>query len=264
MDERWYEMQKKVNVDSLNFRLGPSTQAGIIGTLTFANSVDVVGPPASNGFVEVTTKIQGQKKQGFVSAQFLRDPVSDARELLVEKAVAQWLRFNRGEGEEHKDPFFKFVGEFWESIGKKGIDGKDRGIFWSAAFISFIVRQAKYQNFQFAESHSRYIIDAKNQRLANNANAPFWLVRLNEHKPQMGDLICQWRDHKTTFDDVSSDLDDFFPSHSDVVVAIRGNKVEAIGGNVSQSVSVTDTFRLDANGHIKAPPKAFAIMKNLL
>lgn len=250
----------KVKTDELNLRSEPQVKPGnIIAVLPLAHEVEVVGPPAANNFVAVETNIDGQNRNGFVSATFLREPASQLKEALLQEAVAQWIRFQRGAGKETKSPFFGFVGEFWHAlIPPLSLDGRDTDQAWSAAFISFVVRNAGYQGFMFSPAHARYIVDAKAKRQAGVANAPFWLFRLNEHKPQLGDLICKRRQPGITFDNLPADG---FKSHCDVVVEVRDRTVRTLGGNVSNSVSMS-TFSLDDDGFVKQEGPLFAIMRN--
>ena len=88
----------------------------------------------------------------------------------------------------------------WQSI-QMDLDGRDREVPWSAAFISFVVRKADpdYAGFMFAAAHTRYFHDAINQRL-EGTQSPFWGYRLEEEKPQLGDMVCAWREVRTDFD----------------------------------------------------------------
>jgi len=250
----------RVKSDGLNLRSEPRVAPGnIVAVLPLAQEVDTLGAPAANQFVEVNTVVGGQARRGFVSQTFLRQPVSALREALLQQAVSQWIRFQRGAGKESVAPFFGFVGEFWHALTPPlNLDGRDTDQPWSAAFISFVVRNAGYQGFMFSPAHARYIIDAKAKRQSNNANAPFWLFRLNEHKPQVGDLICKRRQPGITFDNLPTDG---FKSHCDVVVEVRDRTVRTLGGNVSNSVGMT-TYSLDANAFVKQEGPLFAIMRN--
>lgn len=250
----------RVKTDGLNLRSQPQVKPGnIIAVLPLAQEVDVVGVPAANNFVEVETDISGQTRQGFVSADFLRSPASQLKEALLRETVAQWIRFRRGDGKESIAPFIGFVGEFWHALNPPlNLDGGDTDQPWSAAFISFVVRSAGYQGFMFSPAHARYILDAKAKRQANNANAPFWLFRLSEHRPQVGDLICKRRQQGVTFDNLPVGG---FKSHCDVVVEVRDRTVRTLGGNVSNSVAMT-SYSLNDNGFVKQEGPVFAIMRN--
>jgi len=237
-----------VNVESLNFRSAPVVDdATLNGPLFLGHAVTPTGAVDANGFVPVDTVFGRGMKSGFVAARFLRKAVSDGREALIAAAVEQWLRFDRGQGLEHVSPYFRFVGEMWDAIGID-LDGRDRGVPWSAAAISFVVRQAAakhalYKKFKFSDGHARYIHDSIVKRDAGDTNTPFWGFRITERKPQLGDLICKNRGDGITFD--IAKRTDQFRSHCDVVIAIDSpnNKLLALGGNVSQSFETTE-YRL--------------------
>lgn len=190
----------------------------------------------------------------------LRSPVKAAQEALVAEAVHQWTRFKFGQGKETVDPFFKMIGEMWAAINLPH-DGRD-DVPWSAACISFIVRQvaanhAAYGQFKFAESHSKYIHDAI--RRVDQADAPFHGFRLFERLPQLGDLIARSREDIVSFEQAA--VSSTFKSHTDIIVAIHADAVDAIGGNVSNSVSITRYPKTDS-GHLSDSGGVFALLVN--
>ncbi len=148
----------------------------------------------------------------------------------------------------------------WQALGMD-LDGKDRDQPWSAAFISFVVRNAGYQGFRFAAAHARYIHNAIVNQQQGAVAAPFWGFRLTEHRPKLGDLVCQWREIPRTFAEAAEK--DSFKSHCDVVVELNDTFVRAIGGNVKQSVAMK-TFSLNAGGFLKNANRVFAILRNNL
>jgi hypothetical protein len=251
---------KHVRSDALNLRQEPKVQEGnVVAVLVKGQAVTVIGPSGTQGWVEVEALVDSAPRGGFVAAHLLRDPATAAKERLMSAAVAEWVRFDRGLGQEHIDPFFKFVGEMWQAIGEN-LDGRDRDQPWSAAFISWIVRRAgdEYGEFKFSASHSRYIHDSIKKREAG-ASSPFWGFRLHEHRVGLGDLVCQWRVSKRTFDDARSS-DSFF-SHCDVVVEVTPGSVRTLGGNVVHTVGFK-TYAVNADGFLKAENKVFAVLRN--
>lgn len=250
----------KVKTDSLNLRRSPEIKSdNIITALPLAQEVEVVNGNPTDRFWEVKTIINSSTLQGFASAAFLRQPVSVAKESLISAAVKEWLRFNRGDKLEYQDPQYKYVGEYWSAI-KQNLDGRDRDTPWSAAFISFVARAAGYNDFKFAPAHSTYIHDAVDKRRSNTTAAPFWGFNVNDHKPQLGDLVCRWRGNNA-ISSMDSLPDGGFTSHCDIVVEIRDTEVRALGGNVSDSVSIT-TYPLNASGFLRATGKVFGVLKN--
>jgi hypothetical protein len=251
--------KRRVNSDELNLRSSAGTGDNIIATLRKGQAVETSGDANANGWIKTKAKVNGSEMQGFVKASLLRGPASDAKEALMEAAITEWFRFEKGTGLEHKSPFFKFVGEMWDAIGMD-LDGKDRDVPWSAAYISWIVRKAgtPYDGFKFAAAHARYIHQAIKARL-NETESPFWGFRLNEHAVQLGDLICQWRENPITYDQAKNS-DSYF-SHCDVVVEINGAGIRALGGNNSQTVGFK-TYARNPAGFLKAENNVFAILRN--
>lgn len=259
---------KYVDVAALNFRSEPRVSDDTrIGTVFLAQPVTDVIESDEEGWVSCTASINGNEANGFVSARFLRSPLSESRERLIAAVFKEWMRFERGLGLEHHEPFFKFVGEMWAAISLDHLDGKDRGVPWSAAAISFMVRNAGtgYENFRFAAAHSRYIHQSIQARLNNDASVPFWGFPLHEVKPEIGDIIC--RDNPTHGANVDFDFasqSDSYRSHTDIVVRIdsANNKFFAIGGNVSHSVNIA-TYDLAPGDFANSTRHTFAIMKNI-
>jgi hypothetical protein len=270
-------MKKYVDLEALNLRSEPVVSANTrIGILHLGQPVEELGQAGAAAWVRIRAEIAGVPKEGVVKAEIeaqsptglftkasLRDPVSDAREALVAKAIKEWLRFEKGQGLEHHDPFFRFVGEMWHSIDLN-LDGTDRDIPWSAAAISFVVRHAgqtfpRYNNFKFAPAHSRYLHDSIIKRRQNDGNAPYWGFRLFERQPQIGDIVGKWRVTPRDFDD--AERSDAFKSHSDIIVSISPDFVLAIGGNVGQSVNITQ-YAKTASGFLAARDGVFIHMVN--
>jgi len=127
----------RVNTEGLNLRRTPQIkQDNIIAVLPLAQEVDVLEEPApprqrirsrrsqsTQGFVEITTNVDGELLRGFVKASLLRTPASTLKEALIHEAVQQWIRFDRGNGLEHEVPFFRFVGEFWQRSARISMGG---------------------------------------------------------------------------------------------------------------------------------------------
>jgi len=263
--------KKFVDALALNFRSAPVVDpSNKLGTLFLGQPVEVKAQPPDPAWLEVSATLSGQtaSTDGFVSKRFLRDPVSANREALIAATIAEWMRFDRGLGQEDEDPFFKFVGEMWKNLGINDRDGKD-DIPWSAAAISFFVTGggSAYSKFKFNGQHSVYIHDSIKKREANITDTPYWGFRLNERRPQLGDMICQWRDVPQTFS--TARLNNDFNSHCDVVVKIDSEKNELLaiggnvrGGNVDESVAVT-TFRLAPGDFLARQGRVFAILTNI-
>lgn len=255
-----------VDVEALNLRSGAASNTdNKIGSLFLMQRVDVLGDEA-DGWALVETTIDGAPIRGYVAKKFLRAPVTPNREALIASASREFMRFARGLGKENVDPFSRFVGEMWRAIGVDKLDGTDRGVPWSAAAISFMVRNAgnAYKHFKFAPSHSRFVHHAIQARMKNDKTAPFWGFRLDETRPQIGDIVA--RDNPefapvVTFD-IASHLDSY-RSHTDIVVHVDSAKrrLLAIGGNVGHSVGIA-IYDLAPGDFLSGNQHTFALLRN--
>jgi len=122
---------------------------------------------------------------------------------------------------------------------------------WSAAFISFVMHQAGFDNqqFRYAAAHWQYVKQAfrMDQRNAYRACDP------RDTQPRKGDLLCYSRGAMSPDDfngwlNAASQPGFTAASHCEVVVMVDqvSRKMETIGGNVLQSVA---RRRLKLNGH---------------
>jgi hypothetical protein len=252
----------KVKSESLNLRETPEIKDGnIIASLPLAQEVETLTNNPSDRFWRVKTQLNGSTLEGFVSAAFLRAPVSLAKEKLILAAVKEWLKFSRGNKLEFEDPQYKYVGEYWTSIGLN-LDGRDRDQPWSAAFISFVARTAGYSEFKFAPAHSTYVYDAVDKRQKNITTAPFWAFDVNELKPQLGNLVCRTREG-VSITSMANLPRGGFKSHCDIIVEIRDSEVRTLGGNVNHSVSIT-SYPLDNDGFLRKVNNVYGMLKNNL
>lgn len=249
----------------LNLRKTPAVAPdNVLAQLAFLQVVDVEGA-AQDGFLSCTGMVDGQLRSGFASAKFLRPLESTRRAALLDQVFKEHQRFKRGLGKEHLPPFAGFVGEMWRAIGLD-LDGTDREQPWSAAAISFMVRNAgqAYERFRFAPAHSRFTHAAIKARRENDLRAPFWGFDLFEAKPRPGDIVV--RDNPDFAPSVDFDFaahSDSYRSHSDIIVHIdsEAQKAIAIGGNVGHSVGIAE-YDL-APGDFLAPTRhTFALLVN--
>jgi hypothetical protein len=128
---------------------------------------------------------------------------------------------------------------------------------WSAAFISYVIRQAGVapNAFQFANAHRVYIYDAFAVSTGELRNEPsdriYRACRLTT-RPRAGDLICQQREpeladasDEAVRERVRAELDGSVQArsirrtHCEVVAYVdkAARKVYTIGGNVNQAVA---------------------------
>ena len=98
---------------------------------------------------------------------------SDFATRVQQLAVAEWTFFGQQEYDsnghavqvghkEGEDGFFQRIGEYWRvGVGPSDVDGRDHDVPWSAAFISWVMKNAGAQDkFHYSGQHSSYINQA--------------------------------------------------------------------------------------------------------
>jgi hypothetical protein len=128
---------------------------------------------------------------------------------------------------------------------------------WSAAFISYVIRQSGVapNAFQFANAHRAYIYDAfavSAAELKNDASDDIYRACPLTTRPRAGDLICEQRESalagasdEAVRERVRAELDGSVQArsvrrtHCEVVAHVdkAARKVYTIGGNVNQAVT---------------------------
>lgn len=150
------------------------------------------------------------------------------------------------------------VGEYWKKGTGNNLDGCDRSVPWSAAFISFIMKKSGAgSDFTYSSAHNKYIKKTIADRKAG-VKAPFLGYRLDEKPLKEGDLVCYGREGQGGYDSTSN-----YKSHCDIVVKVNKLKgqAEVIGGNVSQGVTKR-IVRIDKKGYLTDPHQYwFAVIK---
>jgi len=256
-----------VDTPALNFRSEPFVSPETwIGTVFLGQKLAKVRNADVDGWVQCKAEIGEEEIEGFVSRKFLRERLTKNREKLVASVHREWMRFMRGTGKEHHDPYFLFVGEMWRALGIN-LDGTDRDTPWSAAAISFMVKRsgAAYKKFKFAAAHSKFVHHAIGARFENDASVPFWGYRLDEIQPEIGDIIC--RDNPNFAPAVEFEVarrQNAYRSHTDVIMHIDSEhgKIIAIGGNVSHSVKIAE-YDLTHGDFVADTRHTFALLKNI-
>ncbi|MBE9604165.1 DUF2272 domain-containing protein [Acetobacteraceae bacterium H6797] len=122
---------------------------------------------------------------------------------------------------------------------------------WSAAFISYVMRNAGVDEREFPSSaaHSFYIdgMLADAARFPNQAS--FIPHDPGTYAPVPGDLICADRSRHplSNWRQRLSETGQFRPMHCDIVTATGPGVIEAIGGNVGDAVTLS-RFEADSAG----------------
>lgn len=210
---------------------------------------------------------------------------------ILEAAQQEWARWGYStrdlvRGEEHiahtdKEPWFvhNVILKDYCPVADAHPDADDimqDKWAWSAVGLSYILRQAGFRmlgehggEFPFSARHAdylRYFVAARKQA---DLSAVYWAYRLGEPggAPMPGDIVAYARPAKegqtlskkeaaARFDATGN-----YPSHGDVVVAVRDGECDVIGCNVSNSVT-RKTLALDAQGFLADETFAwFAVLK---
>jgi hypothetical protein len=259
-----------VRTEGLNLRETPG--GAIIKELSIGQAVTDLGAAD----VADWRRVQVDGVNGVVFGKYLREPAAEQLEALLRAAINEWLRFDKGRANEKADPYYRYVGKMWTSIGERydgrSQDANGKDVPWSAAFISYVVRNAgpAYAKFKFAAAHSVFAHDAIQARFQELRNKPFWGYRRTEQRPSLGDIIVRNRNgNNYSFD--FAENHSRYESHSDVVVEVTSNVARVIGGNVGDTVTMRSFDRsgdniqeydLDQDGYLREGQKIIAVLKN--
>lgn len=181
-------------------------------------------------------------------------PINKALEL----SQQEWHRFGeqtidlnnkvvrKGSQEADEDVYLR-VGDYWrDGVDRADLNGKDTQEPWSAAYISWIMKEAGMgDRFSYSDWHATYIRNSILARKADDKHFAFWGYRLSERAPQVGDLVGYARQGGINYDYQPVT----YSSHTDLVVAVRPHEIDVIGGNVQDSVS-KKTLRTDDKGFL--------------
>jgi hypothetical protein len=185
-------------------------------------------------------------------------PTSSEKVSMVLLAVQEWFRF----GQQTIDftsagsPRLEILGvqeregaarinDYWKSVDRPQLSGLDTEVPWSAAFISWDIQSAGVSRDLFCPDARHTIYVERMVQREKQPGAAFIPRHVQERAPKVGDLLCTSRDGGgTTLENLNRG-----PGHCDIVVDVQPGKLDAIGGNVHDSVS-RSLFPLDANGFL--------------
>lgn len=252
-------MKLRIDSSEAKLRATPNTSQAPLARLPVGHPVVALDEPRGN-WRPCRTRADNHDLEGFINVSLLRPEISAEVDRLVELAGVEYKRFLFGTRHESHPDSRARIRDYWLSFSSTAHDAVS--VPWSAAFISFVVKNTNLlKSFAFAESHTTYMSDSKRAKLAGDSTRAYWAVRLNERQLQVGDLIGAYRtggdcgSAVRTYDSLPGD----FCSHCDLVVAIRSGKAITIGGNVSNTVKVTE-LPLTATGQATPGSKRIAIM----
>lgn len=151
------------------------------------------------------------------------------------------------------------VAEYWRVLDPDSdLTGQDCDDPWSAAFISWVMIRSGVDPRQFTRSaaHRDYL-----KTIIAHADDPEFRLKPRspaDYAPRPGDIICRGRGSHRDIGDYRT-LPADAALHCDLVVANAAGKLESVGGNVRQSVSLSER-EVDAEG--KLPPPWFVVIEN--
>src|SRR5688500_4726810 len=184
-------------------------------------------------------------------------PTASAKTSMVLLAVGEWARFGRQVttysstapprteqlGVKERDAPER-IADYWASVDKPGRSGLT-DIPWSAAFISWDIESAGVPRDLFCPDQRHTIYVERMVERAKKPGAVFIPHAPGGYAPRVGDLICASREGSgTTLQNLNRGA-----GHCDIVVEVRPGKVDAIGGNVGDSVT-RSVFPLDESGFL--------------
>ncbi len=193
-------------------------------------------------------------------------PVDSWRYKIVEAAKEEWIYFGQqkvvidgdeesiphvGIWEDDDYPHSDRINQYWRAVGMGGLSGKDCKEPWSAAFISWLMQEAGVSKTLFPPATAHHVYLSHFLAKAQNPDAVFLPHTIQEYKPKPGDLICAKRG-RGFFGEIVEELPDRLnaPLHCDIVVQTDGRTLQAIGGNVRNSVSKT-ILTLNQEGYLQ-------------
>ena len=171
------------------------------------------------------------------------------------KAKKEWKKWQKGETKEGDEAIYDRLKSYWDSVGWSESRWTPSSVAWSGAFISHVMKESGAKDdFKYSSSHSEYIRDAISNK-KNNTDKAFKGYKPSELKLRKGDIVCAPRGGSSAnYDSTSS-----YKSHCDLVVSVKRNMAEMIGGNINHSVAMKN---IELNKGKIIDSKYFVIIRN--
>ncbi|MCG6897041.1 MAG: DUF2272 domain-containing protein [Thiocapsa sp.] len=204
------------------------------------------------------------------------------KHMIIQRANREWQQFDRQvvvfKGTEESIPHVgaweddythaSRVNLYWRAVDKPRLDGMDCQQPWSAAFMTWVMQGAGIPASQFRPAAAHWVYLSTMIDEASYPGRYFVPRRVSDYSPGPGDLVCAYRGRSrlgTRDGFVSSGMLHGAETHCDLVVNKNGRTLEAVGGNVRNSVSKS-VLELDDRGRLKPVPRRpwFLIMENRL
>lgn len=196
--------------------------------------------------------------------------LSPLNQRVVDLAISEWNYFGRqtvilNTTEESIHPVGYWeddearadrIRQYWRVVGRPEISGYNCEEPWSAAFISWLMSTAGVPDSQFQRADAHWVYLDAMLSTATHPDSLFIPHKLKDYSPQKGDLICAYRESEEKITQLEG-LARIPPDtrlHCDLVVRTTDDHIEAIGGNVRNSVSKT-IMPLDTGGILKPLPR---------
>lgn len=148
------------------------------------------------------------------------------------------------------------VNLYWRAVGKPGLTGRHCQEPWSAAFMSWLMQNAAVPEIQFPSASAHWVYLSK---IIDRSDSPGrWFVprSIATYSPRPGDVICASKEISRA-SALAGQLQPWSlrnaRMHCDLVVKTGGGQLEAIGGNVRNSVS-RSILEVDGNGRVQPTP----------
>lgn len=156
-----------------------------------------------------------------------------------------------GGGHESREPLASRIGAYWRAAGHPEWDGRaDKP--WSGAFVSWVVKDAGIngRDFRPAGRHAEYMKAMLDLQIAGQPGR-YVVKDWRDVAPKSGDLVCagtraaSHRDARALRAAADREV-----THCDVVIDNRNGRLRVVGGNVSDSVSMS-FFPTDSSGRLQ-------------
>ena len=185
--------------------------------------------------------------------------------------------------------------DYWSNVGVSdpatffGDPAWYSNIAWSAIFVSFCANSAARQfgvpfilGDMNLQPFSRQLLGFNNHycysriaRRDRNANQilRYWAFEVDQAQIEIGDIVVKWRNAATNWSQVSpspcQDTGDARSSHGDIVVAVRGQNADVVGGNVVNTVTqntypLTAIERIDDSSATNEANRVFVVLKPIV
>ena len=164
---------------------------------------------------------------------------------------------NRSGMSEHSEPLNSRVGDYWGSCGHPEWNGRTTSRPWSGAFVSWVMAHSgvSASSFPRAGRHGQYLDRALRSR-ARRPRRASCCMRRTSTRPRRATSCARgtagptWRYANSR---TARRRIDYTVSHCDVVTGVRGGFIQAVGGNVKNSVTMS-LYPADSRGRLAPTP----------